>query len=119
MNYFWAFVVGGALCVVGQLLIDYTKLTPARILVGFVVSGVILSALGLFTPLQQFAGSGASVPLLGFGHVLAQGVQKAVDENGLLGAITGGLAAASGGVTLSLLCGFIACLFAKSKDQTR
>ncbi len=119
MNYFWAFVVGGALCVIGQLLIDYTKLTPSRILVGFVVAGVILSALGLFSPLLYFAGSGASVPLLGFGHVLAEGVKKAVDENGLLGAITGGLGAAAGGVTLSLLCGFTASLFAKSKDQNR
>lgn len=89
MNYVWAFVVGGALCVLGQLLIDLTKLTPARILVAFVVSGVVLSALGLYEPLAEFAGAGATVPLLGFGHLLAQGVLDAVAERGLLGALTG------------------------------
>ena len=83
MNYFWAFAVGGGICVVGQLLIDYTKLTPARILTGYVVAGVILSAVGLYKPLADFAGAGASVPLLGFGHLLAQGAQHAVDECGL------------------------------------
>ena len=83
MNYLWAFVVGGAICVVGQLLIDYTKLSPARILTGYVVAGVILSAVGLYDPLAKLAGAGASVPLLGFGHLLAQGVVKAVDEIGL------------------------------------
>ena len=82
MNYLWAFVVGGAICVVGQLLIDYTKLSPARILTGYVVAGVILSAVGLYDPLVKLAGAGASVPLLGFGHLLAQGVAKAVDEIG-------------------------------------
>ncbi len=82
MNYLWAFVVGGAICVVGQLLIDYTKLSPARILTGYVVAGVILSAVGLYDPLVKLAGAGASVPLLGFGHLLAQGVVKAVDEIG-------------------------------------
>ena len=82
MSYVWAFVVGGAICVVGQLFIDYTKLPPARILTGYVVAGVILSAVGLYKPLADFAGAGASVPLLGFGHLLAQGVQNAVDECG-------------------------------------
>ena len=89
MNYLWAFVVGGAICVVGQLLIDYTKLSPARILTGYVVAGVILSAVGLYDPLVKLAGAGASVPLLGFGHLLAQGVVKAVDEIGLPGVFTG------------------------------
>ena len=88
MNYLWAFVVGGAICVVGQLLIDYTKLSPARILTGYVVAGVILSAVGLYDPLTKLAGAGASVPLLGFGHLLAQGVVKAVDEIGLPGVFT-------------------------------
>lgn len=83
MNYVWAFVVGGAICVVGQLLIDYTKLSPARVLTGYVVAGVILSAVGLYKPLVDLAGAGASVPLLGFGHLLAQGVQNAVDSCGL------------------------------------
>ena len=91
MNYLWAFVVGGAICVVGQLLIDYTKLSPARILTGYVVAGVILSAVGLYDPLVKLAGAGASVPLLGFGHLLAQGVAKAVDEIGLPGVFTGGI----------------------------
>ena len=90
MNYVWAFVVGGAICVVGQLLIDYTKLSPARVLTGYVVAGVILSAVGLYKPLVDLAGAGASVPLLGFGHLLAQGVQNAVDSCGLPGAFTGG-----------------------------
>ena len=96
MNYLWAFVVGGAICVVGQLLIDYTKLSPARILTGYVVAGVILSAVGLYDPLVKLAGAGASVPLLGFGHLLAQGVVKAVDEIGLPGVFTGGIGAAAG-----------------------
>ncbi len=117
MNYISAFVVGGLICVICQLLLDYTKLTPARILVGCVVGGVILSALGFFEPLLNFAGSGVSVPLLGFGHALAKGVQKAVDENGILGAFTGGLAATAGGITFCLVCAFIAALLAKSKDQ--
>ncbi|MDD4849223.1 MAG: stage V sporulation protein AE [Gemmiger sp.] len=117
MNYLWAFVVGGGICVVGQLLLDYTKLTPARILTAFVVAGVVLSAVGLYAPLAEFAGSGASVPLLGFGHLLAQGVQKAVDAIGLPGAFTGGLTAAAGGIAASLICGVLAALLAKSKDQ--
>ncbi len=113
-----AFLVGGALCVIGQLLLDYTNLTPARILTGFVVAGVALSALGLYGPLADFAGAGATVPLLGFGHLLAQGAVEAVEEKGLLGALTGGFTAAAGGVTASLVCGFLAALFAKSRDQS-
>ena len=93
MNYLWAFVVGGAICVVGQLLIDLTAMTPARILVSYVVAGVVLSAVGIYEPLAKFAGAGATVPLLGFGHNLAQGVIKAGEENGLLGALTGGFPA--------------------------
>lgn len=113
-----AFVVGGALCVIGQLLLDYTGLTPARILTGFVVAGVALSALGLYGPLADFAGAGATVPLLGFGHLLAQGAVEAVEEKGLLGSLTGGFTAAAGGVTASLVCGFLAALFARSRDQS-
>lgn len=117
MNYVWAFVVGGLICVIGQLLIDYTKLTPARILTGYVVGGVILSAVGLYDPLAEFAGAGASVPLLGFGHLLAQGVMKAADEIGLPGVFTGGLTAAAGGITASLVFALLAALVGKSKDQ--
>ena len=117
MNYVWAFVVGGLICVIGQLLIDYTKLTPARILTGYVVGGVILSAVGLYDPLAEFAGAGASVPLLGFGHLLAQGVMKAVDAVGLPGVFTGGLTAAAGGITASLVFALLAALVGKSKDQ--
>ena len=109
MNYFWAFCVGGALCVAGQLLIDLTKLTPARILVAFVVAGVVLSALGWYAPLAEFAGAGATVPRLGFGHLLAQGGVTAVN--------TGGLTAAAGGSCASLLAGLLAALVAKSRDQ--
>lgn len=117
MNYLWAFVVGGFICVVGQLLMDYTKLTPARILTGYVVGGVILSALGLYDPIAEFAGAGASVPLLGFGHLLAQGVMQAVDEIGLPGVFTGGLTAASGGITASIVFALLASLVGKSRDQ--
>lgn len=117
MGYVWAFIVGGLICVVGQLLIDLTSMTPARVLVLFVVSGVVLSALGLYAPLVEFAGGGATVPLLGFGHLLAQGAKDAVDASGFLGAITGGAKAAAAGVTASLVCGVIAALFARSKDQ--
>lgn len=117
MNYFWAFCVGGAICVVGQLLIDYTSLTPARILVAYVVAGVALSALGWYGPLVEFAGAGATVPLLGFGHLLAQGVLNAIEASGLLGALTGGFTAAAGGVTASLRAGVLAALLTKSKDQ--
>lgn len=118
MNYLWAFVVGGAICVVGQLLIDFTSLSPARILTGYVVAGVLLSAVGVYKPLAELAGAGASVPLLGFGHLLAQGVTQAVDLCGLPGVFTGGLTAASGGIAASLLFGLLAALVGKSKDQS-
>ena len=118
MSYVWAFVVGGAICVVGQLFIDYTKLSPARILTGYVVpSGSMRFTDMTSMPLADFAGAGASVPLLGFGHLLAQGVQNAVDECGLPGAFTGGLTAASGGIAASLIFGVLAALVGKSKDQ--
>lgn len=117
MEYVWAFVVGGALCVIGQIIIDLTNFTPARVLVTFVVAGVVLSALGLYDPLAEFAGAGATVPLLGFGHLLAQGVMEAVDKSGLLGAISGGFTAAAAGVTASLVCGVIAAALSRSKDQ--
>ena len=116
MNYLWAFLVGGAICAVGQLFIDLTKLTPARILTGYVVAGVVLSAVGLYAPLAEFAGAGASVPLLGFGHLLAKG-RTAVAEKGAIGILTGGLTAASAGITASLVCGVVCSLVGKSHDQ--
>ena len=105
MDYIKAFVVGGLLCVIGQILIDKTRLTPARILTAYVVAGVFLSAVGLYGYLADWAGAGASVPLTGFGHTLAQGVKEAVDENGLLGAFTGGLKAGAGGITAAVVFG--------------
>ena len=117
MNYLWAFLVGGAICAVGQLLIDLTKLTPARILTGYVVAGVVLSAVGLYAPLAEFAGAGATVPLLGFGHLLAKGVRTAVAERVAVGILTGGLTAASAGITASLVCGVVCSLVGKSHDQ--
>ena len=117
MNYLLAFAVGGALCVAGQLLIDYTSLTPARILTGYVVAGVVLSAAGLYQPLVDLAGAGATVPLLGFGHLLAQGVRQAVDACGLPGIFTGGLTAASGGIAASLVLALLGALVGKSRDQ--
>lgn len=110
-----AFVVGGLICVVGQILIDKTKLTPARILVSFVVAGVILGAIGLYEPLVDFAGAGATVPLTGFGNTLASGVKKAVAEHGLIGALTGGLTAAAGGITAAVFFGWLVALFSKPK----
>jgi stage V sporulation protein AE len=112
-----AFITGGAICAVGQILIDRTRLTPARILTGFVVAGVILSALGLYEPLVDFAGAGATVPLTGFGHLLAEGVRKAVDENGLIGAFTGGLTAAAGGITAALVFGLAASACFRQRDK--
>ena len=113
-----AFLVGGGICVVGQLLIDYTKLTPARILVGYVVAGVALTAIGVYPPLVEWAGCGATVPLTGFGYALAQGVKEAVAEQGLLGAITGGLTATAAGVTAAVTLGLIAAVVGKSGDKT-
>ena len=112
-----AFLVGGALCVIGQLLIDYTRLTPARILTCYVIAGVLLGALGLYGPLADWAGAGATVPLTGFGWNLAKGVKEAVEEQGLLGAFTGGFTAAAGGLCAALLFGFLIALVAKPKDK--
>lgn len=112
-----AFLVGGILCAVGQILIDYTKLTPARILVAYVVSGVVISGFGLYSKLIEFAGGGATVPLTGFGHLLAEGVRKAVDEKGFLGVFTGGLTSAAGGITAALIFGLIAAAIFKPKDK--
>ena len=112
-----AFLVGGAICAVGQLLIDFTKLTPARILTGYVVTGVILSAVGLYKPIAEFAGAGATVPLTGFGHLLAEGIRKTIGRDGFLGIFTGGLTAAAGGVTAALLFGLLASVLFKQKDK--
>ena len=117
MNYFWAFVTGGAICVVGQLFLDRTALTPARILTGYVVAGVVLSALGWYAPLAEFAGCGATVPLLGFGHLLAKGVRTALAEEGAIGILTGGLTAAAAGIATSLVCGVVCSLVGRSHDQ--
>ena len=116
-EYFKAFAVGGALCALGQVLIDYTKLTPARILVGYVVSGVILGALGWYQPLLEFAGAGASVPLTGFGSLLAKGVREAVGEQGPLGILTGGRTASAGGITAAIFLSLLAGTFFRSGDK--
>lgn len=117
LMYIKAFIVGGALCALGEIIILKTKLTPARILVCYITAGVILSALGLYTPLVRFAGAGATVPLTGFGHTLAQGAINAVQEQGLIGAFTGGLAAASGGIAAAIFFGFLAALCFKPKPK--
>ena len=118
MEFLKAFLVGGVICAIGQILIDYTKLTPARILTSFVVSGVVLGAIGVYKPLVEFAGAGASVPLLGFGNLLADGVRKAVEKDGLFGAITGGLTASAGGITAAITLGLVVALIFKSKDKS-
>lgn len=117
MMFLKAFLIGGLICVVGQLLIDLTKLTPARILVSFVVIGVILGGLGLYQPLVDWAGAGATVPLTGFGNALAQGVKKAVAEQGFLGIFSGPLTACASGVTAAVLSGLVVALIAKPKDK--
>ena len=117
LPYLWAFLVGGGFCVIAQILIDRTSLTPARILVLYVVAGVLLGALGLYQPLVDFAGAGATTPLTGFGFLLSKGIRKAVDEKGLLGALTGGLTASAGGITAALVFGYLACLLAKGKPK--
>lgn len=118
MEYVKAFLVGGALCVVGQLLVDLTRMTPARILVLYVTAGVLFTAVGLYGPLLDWAGAGASVPLSGFGYSLARGVEKAVREKGLLGVLTGGLTAASAGISAAVFFGFWASLLSKSRDKS-
>ena len=117
MMYLKAFVVGGLLCVIAQILIDKTKLTPARILVTYVVSGAILTSLGIYKPLVDFAGAGATVPLTGFGHALCQGVKFSVQESGFIGAFTGGLAATAGGIAAAVFFGSIVGLIFKPHSK--
>ena len=112
-----AFLVGGALCMLGQILVDRTRLTPARILSGYVVAGVVLSALGLYQPLVDFAGAGATVPLTGFGHLLAKGVRKAVETDGILGALTGGLTASAAGITAAVFSALICAVVFRAKAK--
>ena len=118
MDYVKAFVCGGALCLIGQLLIDKTGLTPARILVSYVVAGVVLSGLGLYGPFADFAGAGAAVPLTGFGNTLAKGAREAVDREGFLGIFTGGLKATAGGITAAIFAGLLASLLFRPKDKS-
>ena len=118
MDYLKAFLTGGVLCMIGQLLIDRTKLTPARILTGYVTAGLILGALGVYEPLVRWAGAGATVPLTGFGYTLARGVREAVAAQGLLGAFTGGLTAAAGGIAASVLFGYFFALVGKPKEKS-
>ncbi len=118
MDYVKAFLVGGAICALSQILIDKTKLTPARILTGYVVLGVILTAIGVYGPLVDWAGAGASVPLLGFGYTLAEGVKTAVGSDGILGAITGGTKAAAGGITAAVLFGLLTAVLFKPADKS-
>ena len=118
MDYLKAFVVGGLLCLLGQILIDKTKLTPARILVSYVVLGVVLGGLELYPKLVEFAGAGASVPLTGFGNTLAKGVREAVQEDGFPGIFTGGLKASAGGITAAILAGLAASLLFRAKDKS-
>ena len=117
MEYLKAFLFGGLLCLVGQLLIDKTGLTPARILVSYVVAGVILGGLGLYQPFAEFAGAGATVPLTGFGNLLAKGVKEAVDNDGFLGIFTGGLKATAGGITAAIAAGLLMSLLFRPKDK--
>ena len=118
MEYLKAFLLGGLLCLVGQILIDKTKLTPARILVSYVVIGVLLGAVGLYEKLVEFAGAGASVPLTGFGYNLAKGVKEAVDQDGFIGIFTGGLKACAGGIAAAVVSGLLASLIFKAKDKS-
>ena len=117
MNYFNAFWVGGLICLVGQILIDKTKLTPARILTGYVVTGIILTAIGIYEPVVEYAGAGATVPLLGFGYAMAKGVEKAVAADGLIGAFTGGLSSAAGGIAAAVFFSLIAAFIFKPKTK--
>ena len=117
LTYLRAFLVGGIFCVVAQILIDRTKLTPARILVAYVVVGVVLGGMGLYQPIIDFAGAGATVPLTGFGYLISEGVRKAVEEKGLIGALTGGLTAAAGGIAAALIFGYLAALIFKGKTK--
>jgi stage V sporulation protein AE len=118
LPYLRAFIVGGVFCIIAQILIDRTKLTPARILVVYVVAGVILGGIGLYKPIVDFAGAGATTPLTGFGYLISKGIKKAVDEKGLLGALTGGLTSAAGGIAAALTFGYLACLLFKGKSKS-
>lgn len=118
MDYLKAFIIGGALCVIGQILIDKTKLTPARILVSYVVAGVLLAAIGIYGPFAEFGGAGATVPLTGFGYALAKGVKDAINEQGFLGIFTGGLKACAGGITAAVFAGLLSSLIFKPKDKS-
>ena len=118
MQYLRTFLVGGALCAFAQILIDRTALTPARVLVGYVVGGVVLTGVGVYEPLQKWAGAGATVPLSGFGYSLAKGVEKAVDERGIVGVLTGGLTATAGGIAAALCFGFLAALIFQSRQKS-
>ena len=117
MQFLWAFIIGGSLCLIGQMMIDRTSLTPARILTGFVVAGVILSAVGLYEPLTKLAGAGATVPLSGFGHLMAQGVRDAVDSDGAVGILTGALTASAAGVGATVVLSLLAGLLSKPKEK--
>lgn len=117
MDYLKAFIVGGLICVIGQILIDKTKLTPARILVSFVVIGVFLQLIGVYEPLAEFAGAGATVPLTGFGNLLGKGVEKAVGEQGFLGVFTGGITSAAGGISAAIVFGFLVSVIFKPKAK--
>ena len=117
MNFVWAFVMGGLLCVIAQILIDRTKLTPARILVSYVVAGVFLGAIGIYKPFAEFAGAGATTPLTGFGYLIYKGVSEEVDRVGLLGIFTGGFRAAAGGTAAALIFGYLAAMISKSKSK--
>ena len=118
MDYLKAFLVGGTFCLIGQILIDKTTLTPARILVSYVIIGVILGAAGIYKPLLEFAGAGASVPLTGFGNTLAKGVREAVSKDGFLGIFTGGLKATAGGITAAIFFGLVTSFLCKAKDKS-
>jgi len=118
MDYLKAFIVGGTLCLIGQILIDKTKLTPARILVSYVVLGVLLGGIGLYEPLVKFAGAGATVPLTGFGYNLAKGVQESITEDGFIGIFTGGLKASAGGIAAAVVIGLLVSLIFRPKDKS-
>ena len=117
MKYCWVFLIGGAFCIVAQILIDKTSLTPARILVLYVVAGVVLGAVGLYEPLVELAGAGATTPLTGFGYLISKGTREAVDKRGLLGALTGGFTSSSAGVTAALVFSYIAVLISRGKPK--
>ncbi|MBO5934749.1 MAG: stage V sporulation protein AE [Clostridia bacterium] len=117
MDFLKAFLVGGLICVVGQILIDNTKLTPGKILVGYIVAGVVISSIGLYEPIKEFAGAGATVPLTGFGYTLVEGTKKAIEEQGLIGALTGPLTSCSAGVTAALLSGVTVAFMTKPKSK--